>query len=83
MEALAGALVVLYLLIFGILLYVQYIIARKFEQIALDKGYGKDSHAFVICFLLGITGYIYVAAMPVLKKPEATQISESNTETSD
>ena len=49
-----------------VFLFINYIIAKSFEEIAFDKGYDSDAHAFAMCFWLGIIGYIYVAAMPTL-----------------
>ena len=57
-------------LIFAIWIYVQYLIAKLFEQLSFDKGYTEHAHAFILCFLLNIVGYIYVAAMPTLNSPK-------------
>lgn len=44
---------------------VQYFIAKKFEDVALEKGYQPASiHAFAICFWLGIPGMLYILALP-------------------
>lgn len=48
-------------------LYINFILARKFEDIATQKGYDSSVHSFAMCFWLGIIGYIYVAALPNLK----------------
>lgn len=56
-----------------IILVINYIAARKFESIAIDKGYTpEDDHPFAMCFWLGIIGYLYVCAMPD-KKLQTTQ----------
>ena len=60
-----NAIVTLFLLV--ILIIVNYMIARKFEQIVFAKGYGKELHSFAICFFLGIIGYLYVIALPNAK----------------
>ena len=57
-----------------LLLYLNMTIASKFEQIASLKGYGKEIHSFAMCFWLGIVGYLYVIALPDLKR-EAQIIS--------
>ena len=44
----------------------QFIIAKKFEKIAFEKGYGTEIHSFAMCFWLGLIGYIYVLALPDL-----------------
>ena len=53
-------------IIFGAL-FLQYIVAKKFEEIAIMKGYGNEIHSFAMCFWLGIIGYLYVIALPDLK----------------
>lgn len=65
--------IVLYV-IFGIfVLYlvciVDFIVARKFKQIAIEKGQDADKlHVFAMCFWLGIIGYLYVIALPNKKE---------------
>ena len=56
----------LYVAIFCALVCLNYLVAKKFEQIAFMKGYGRESHPFVMCFWLGIVGYLYVIALPDL-----------------
>lgn len=70
-------LVLLYLVLLGLLIYLNYIIAKKFEKIAFDKGYGVDGvHAFAMVFWLGIIGILYVIALP----PKSNDnIGEKNT----
>lgn len=47
---------------------IQIFVAKKFEQIAIDKGYTPENeHPFAMCFWLGIIGMIYVLALPDLK----------------
>lgn len=41
------------------------IISVQMKKIAVMKGHEK-SHAFALCFWLGIPGYIYVVALPDL-----------------
>ena len=64
-----------YLLIYAgiIILYlvIAYIVAKKFEQIAIEKGY-PNVHAFAMCFWLGIVGYLYVIALPNKKQLSPT-----------
>ena len=63
----------------GLLIYfaIQYVIARKFEKIAEEKGYDSDIHSFAMCFWLGFVGYLYVIALPnlVQKKNQEKLIS--------
>ena len=63
----------LYLLVIAVVLSINYIIAKQFENIAYDKGYNSDAHPFAMCFWFGIIGYIYVAAMPKLTSEEMEQ----------
>jgi len=50
-----------------IILLIQSILAKKFENIAFQKGYAKkEPYLFAMCFLLGLVGYIYVLALPDL-----------------
>lgn len=61
----------LLLLLIPIMLLIDYVIARKFEKIAFDKGYDESIHSFAMCFLLGIIGYLYVIALPQQPKNES------------
>lgn len=56
----------LYLVIIGVAIYINYLVAKKFESIAFTKGYTTEVHAFAMCFWLGMIGYIYVLALPNL-----------------
>ena len=47
----------------GIILAVDYLIAKSFSEIARDKGYANRKY-FHFCFWLGIAGWIMVAALP-------------------
>ncbi len=63
----------LYLIIIGVPLFISYLVAKKFEKIAFQKGYNESIHSFAMCFWLGIVGYLYVIALPDLKnKADAT-----------
>ena len=53
-----------YILIFAIGLAIWYHVAKKFEQIAFDKGYGVEIHSCAMVFWLGIVGCLYVIALP-------------------
>lgn len=44
------------------------IIAVAMEEAAKKKGYGKESRIFILCFLFGIFGCLYVIALPDLKQ---------------
>ena len=59
--------VILWLAIIGGLIYLNYRIAKKFEQIVFAKGYGTELKAFHMCFWLGMVGYLYVIALPNAK----------------
>lgn len=58
---------VLPLLLLLLLLFINYLVARKFEKIAFQKGYDTTIHSLAMCFWLGIVGYLYVIALPELK----------------
>ena len=66
------------ILIFAIL--IDYIVAKKFEEIATMKGHTNVS-AFAMCFWLGIVGYLYVIALPNLTNNEKE--TQKNEESSD
>lgn len=62
---------VLLFVLFSLLLYVKVVVALKFKLISIQKGYdNKNLHVFTMCFFLGIVGYLYVIALPDLKKEE-------------
>lgn len=46
-----------------LMLALSWFLAREFYKVARDKGY-KERKFFWICFLLGLPGWILVAAMP-------------------
>lgn len=53
------------LIVTAVYFVIQYFVAKKFEQIAIDKGYSPAiEHPFAMCFWLGIAGMIYVLALP-------------------
>lgn len=72
-------LIVLYLIFVVIFLVIQYIVAKKFEAIAFQKGYDESVHSCAMCFWLGIVGYLYVVALPNLNTD--SPILKSNNET--
>jgi hypothetical protein len=47
-----------------ILLVFQAIFAACMNQVATDKGYDSEAHAFAMCFFFGIMGGLYVNALP-------------------
>ncbi|MFR2064033.1 hypothetical protein [Hominenteromicrobium sp.] len=49
-----------------IYLTINFIIAKMMENAASLKGYGTNSHAFIMCFLFGLLGCLYVVALPDL-----------------
>ena len=50
----------------AIALIINCVVAKKFEEIAFQKGYDESIHSFAMCFWLGIVGYLYVIALPNL-----------------
>lgn len=50
----------------AIALIINCVFAKKFEEIAFQKGYDESIHSFAMCFWLGIVGYLYVIALPDL-----------------
>ncbi len=65
--------IVLGIVLLLLLIIIHYKVAKMFEKLAFDKGYGKDAKAFIMCFWLGFVGYIYVAAMPKLTERSQTK----------
>ncbi len=53
-----------YIVIIVVFLFINYVVAKKFEKIAFQKGYDEEIHSFAMCFWLGITGMLYVIALP-------------------
>ena len=47
-------------------LAVNFFVASKFHEISIQKGYDDSVHSLVMCFFLGIIGYLYVIALPDL-----------------
>lgn len=45
-------------------LLIQAIGAVLMSKAAIAKGYGENDHIGLICFFLGIFGYLYVVALP-------------------
>lgn len=53
------------------------IFASKMQSVAALKGYGTDTHAWAMCFWLGILGGIYVIALPdLIQKKQNQQLIE-------
>lgn len=61
------------ILVIVIYLVIGFIIGRMMENVAADKGYGTEAHAFAMCFWLGVIGCIYVAALPDKIQQEQNQ----------
>lgn len=61
------------ILVIVIYLIIGLIIGRMMENVAADKGYGTEAHAFAMCFWLGVIGCIYVAALPDKIQQEQNQ----------
>ena len=63
------AYVILGILTLFLAIIIDYIVAKKFKQIAFDKGHDADKlHVFAMCFWLSIIGYLYVIALPNKKQ---------------
>lgn len=61
--------VFVYLIGIVLLIVIQWVVAKKFEKIAIQKGYDEEINSFAMCFWLGIVGYLYVIALPDLTIP--------------
>ena len=59
-----GVLIFFYIAFFAIWLTIWYFVAKQFERIAFDKGYGVERHSFAMVFWFGIVGILYVFALP-------------------
>ncbi len=74
----------LFILLVLAILFVQYVVAKKFEEIALMKGYDESIHSLDMCFWLGVVGYLYVIALPQKqeksKNPEAEKPTEKDSQ---
>ena len=55
--------ILLLLIIFAVIIAINYAIANKMRDIAFSKGY-NDNFSFHLCFWLGYIGYLYVIALP-------------------
>ena len=58
--------IIFYFILFVVYMSISYIVAKKFEVIAFQKGYDESVHSFAMCFWLGVAGYLYVIALPDL-----------------
>ena len=56
-------LIILYLIALGLLIWLDWYIAKQFEEAAQKKGYTQKKY-FWMCFLLGAVGYLLVIALP-------------------
>ena len=52
-----------YLIVFIVAIIINIWIAKKFEGIARAKGH-ENEPIFLMCFFLGLAGYLYVSALP-------------------
>ena len=69
--------IMFYLIGIGIGLFIEYFVAKKFEEIAFGKGYDENEHTFAMCFWLGIIGYLYVIALPDISQKNVTAASSA------
>ena len=65
-EDFMATVVLVALLILGGILLINYLVAKKFEEVAIQKGHEKSTSTsvFVMCLFLGITGMLYAIALP-------------------
>ena len=75
--------ILLVLIPVAIVLLVNYIVAKKFEEIAFQKGYDSTIHSFAMCFWLSIIGYLYVIALPDLRERHNINVSNTDENTKD
>lgn len=66
------------LMVCVVILTIRYIVAKKFEAIAFQKGYDKSIHSYAMCFWLGIIGYLYVIALPNLNSSSISNLITQN-----
>ena len=64
----------LYILLFILVIVLDYYIAKQFESAAADKGYA-DSKYFHMCFWLGLVGYLLVIALPDRKRNSIREVA--------
>ena len=58
-----GILVIVYLIVLALLIWLDWYIAKQFEEVAQKKGHTQKKY-FWLCFLLGAVGYLLVVALP-------------------
>lgn len=63
------------LVLLAILIYIDYLIATEFDNIAEQKGYSESNKYFWYCFWLGIVGYLMVIALPNCPSSKTTKQS--------
>lgn len=56
--------VIVVLIILGIILFLNYLLAKEFYAIAEMKGYEYHIKYFWYCFIFGWIGYLMVIALP-------------------
>ena len=55
--------ILLYLIVLGLLIWLDWYIAKQFEEVAQKKGHTQKKY-FWLCFLLAAVGYLLVVALP-------------------
>ena len=71
--------VIIVLIIVGIILFLNYLLAKEFYVIAEMKGYEYHKKYFWYCFIFGWIGYLMVIALPdktAIKKSVDNELSE-------
>ena len=74
-----GAIIFFGIVGIALIIFISHIIATKFERVAFMKGYTKGAHAYAMCLLFGVVGYLYVISLPNLN---ANENSKENKESS-
>ena len=60
--------ILLVLIPIAVIFSINCVVSSRFEKIAFQKGYDSSFHCYAMCFWLGIIGYLYVIALPDLKR---------------
>ena len=71
--------VIVVLIILGIILFLNYFLAKEFYAIAEMKGYEYHKKYFWYCFIFGWIGYLMVIALPnktAIKKSVGDELPE-------
>ncbi len=64
------------IIILAVIIAANVVISKKMEEIAKMKGH-RNSHAFAVCFWLGILGYVYVLCLPDLNERRLQELNRT------